>query len=82
VKIPFFISLLLLTVTCFAQDVPPITQQQLENVAEANDEDPKDDNLLQQLDYFRRHPINLNAATTEELQGLKIITDLQISNLI
>lgn len=67
---------------CFAQELPPATQQQLENIAETNEEDPKDDNLLQQLDYFRKHPINLNAAPAEELQALKIVTDLQITNLI
>lgn len=81
-KIIFFISLSLLTFTAFPQDIPPVTQQQLENVAETNDEDTKDDNLLQQLDYFRKHPINLNAATAEELQALKFITDLQIGNFI
>jgi hypothetical protein len=77
-----FISLLLLASTAFPQDIPPVTQQQLENVAETNDEDPKDDNLLQQLDYFRKHPININAGTAEELQALKFITDLQIGNFI
>jgi hypothetical protein len=82
VKIISFILLLLLSITCSSQDVPPVTQQQLENIAENNDEDPKDDNLIQQLDYFRKHPINLNAATVEELQSLKIITDLQINNFI
>jgi hypothetical protein len=82
VKIVSFILLLLLSITCSSQDVPAVTQQQLENIAETNDEDPKDDNLLQQLDYFRKHPISLNAATAEELQSLKIITDLQINNFI
>jgi hypothetical protein len=81
-RIVLFISLLLLASTAFPQDIPPVTQQQLENVAETNDEDPKDDNLLQQLDYFRKHPININAGTAEELQALKFITDLQIGNFI
>jgi hypothetical protein len=71
-----------LTLACSAQDLPATTQQQLENIAEANEEDPQDDNLLQQLDYFKKHPINLNTATTEELQSLKILTDLQIANFI
>jgi hypothetical protein len=71
-----------LTLACTAQDLPATTQQQLENIAEANEEDPQDDNLLQQLDYFKKHPINLNTATTEELQSLKILTDLQIANFI
>lgn len=80
----YFVLILILffSCDCFAQDVPPTTQQQLENIAEANDEDPKDDNLLQQLDYFKKHPINLNTATKEELQTLRLITDLQIENLL
>lgn len=81
-KTVYSIILLFLPVVCFAQDIPPATQQQLEDVAETNDEDPKDDNLLQQLDYFRKHPVNLNTATIEELQTIRFITDLQISNFI
>jgi hypothetical protein len=82
VKIAFSILLLFLSIACFAQDPPPATQQQLENIAENDDEDPKDDNLLQQLEYFRKHPVNLNTATTEELQALRFVTDLQIGNFI
>ena len=81
-KIFFCILILLFDVTASSQDLPPVTQQQLENIAETNDDDPKDDNLLQQLDYFKKHPIDLNAATTDELQALKFITDLQIANLL
>ncbi len=77
-----FILLLFFAGNCFTQDLPPTTQQQLENIEEATDEDPKDDNLLQELDYFKRHPLNLNTATVEELQSLKMITDLQIGNFI
>ena len=65
----------------FSQDLPPITQQQLENLAETNDEEPKDDNFLQQLEYFRRHPINLNSATIEELQAIRFLNELQIASL-
>ncbi|MGZ3853782.1 MAG: ComEA family DNA-binding protein [Flavisolibacter sp.] len=72
----FFVS------RCLAQDLPPITQQQLEDVAESNDEEPKDDHLLQQLEYYRKHPINLNTATVEELQSLRLLNDLQVNNLI
>jgi DNA uptake protein ComE-like DNA-binding protein len=81
-KLVISIVLLFFSFTCVGQDLPLTTQQQLENIAEANEEDPKDDNLLQQLDYFRKHPINLNSATAEELQSLKVLTDLQIGNLI
>ena len=65
----------------FGQDLPPITQQQLESLAETNDEEPKDDNFLQQLEYFRRHPINLNSATIEELQAIRFLNELQIASL-
>jgi len=74
--------LLLVAAGCPAQDLPPITQQQLEDVAETNDEEPKDDHFLQQLEYFRKHPVNLNGATVEELQSLRLLNDLQINNLI
>jgi hypothetical protein len=75
-------SLLVFTTTGFTQELPPITQQQLEDLAEISDEDPKDDNFLQQLEYFRKHPINLNTASLEELQGLRFLTDLQIASMI
>ena len=78
----FFILLSCFSIACYTQELPSTTQQQLENIAEANDEDLRDDNLLQQLDYFKKHPININVATTEELQSLKTITDLQIGNLL
>ena len=66
-----------------AQDLPPNTQQQLENTADANeDENQDDDNFLQQLDYLKKHPVNINSATAEELQALRFLTDLQIGNLI
>ena len=81
--IRFYLILLLTcwTVAGDSQDLPPITQQQLENLAETNDEEPKDDNFLQQLQYFRKHPIDLNSATIEELQAIRFLNDLQIASL-
>jgi hypothetical protein len=76
------ILFLIFSIACYSQDVSPTTQQQLEDLAEANVEELNDDNLLQQLDYFRKHPVNLNTASVEELQSLGWITDLQISNLV
>ena len=77
----FFIWLFILcAASCYTQDLPPITQQQLENLAETNDEEPKDDNFLQQLEYFRKHPINLNSATLEELQAICFLNELQIAS--
>ena len=46
-------------------------EQQIENMTEANDAEPKDDSYLQQLNHFKKHPLNINAATAEELNELK-----------
>jgi hypothetical protein len=62
-----------------AQDLPATTQQQLENLG---DENLEDDALLQQLSYYRRHPVNLNTATITDLQALRFLTDLQIANFL
>jgi hypothetical protein len=79
----YFILLLFFALGGFSQDLPPVTQQQLENLADANeDENQEDDNFLLQLDYFKQHPLNLNTATAEELQLLRFLNDLQINSLI
>ena len=61
-----------------AQELPASTQQQLENLG---DENIEDDALLQQLEFYRKHPINLNTTSAEELLPLRI-TDLQIASFI
>jgi hypothetical protein len=72
-----------LSVHSAGQEVPVKTQQQLENLADATeDEDRQDDSYLLQLDHWRKHPVNLNTATTDELQLLRVLTDLQIYNLV
>lgn len=67
--------------TC-SQDIPPTTEQQLENLTDADQAETEDDSYLQQLEQFRRNPVNLNTADESELKELRIITDLQIQNLI
>lgn len=82
----FFVIGLLCILICKVlpgQEVPVKTQQQLENLADVTEnEAPADDSYLQQLDYFIKHPINLNSATVSDLQSLILLTDLQINNLI
>ena len=81
---------LFIHVCCFSQDTipesadPPQTiQQQLENLTEANDDAvTEDDSYLQELVHFIKNPINLNYADEGQLQELKLLTPLQISNLI
>jgi len=81
---PFFYT------NCFAQDTipepdepPQAIEQQLENLTEANDDAvTEDDSYLQELVHFIRNPINLNYADEGQLEELKVLTALQISNLI
>jgi Helix-hairpin-helix motif len=68
--------------TASAQDIPPATEQQLENQADADQAETEDDSYLQDLDQFRRNPVNLNTADADELKQLRIVTVLQIENLI
>jgi hypothetical protein len=57
-------------------------QQQLENIAEnTQNEDADYTNLLDALNQFKEHPINLNNTTKEELQQLQLLNDIQINNL-
>ena len=59
-------------------------QQQLENLAEENNtEDADYTDLVDGLNYFKEHRINLNTTTVEELRQLNLfLTDIQINNLI
>ena len=66
----------------FSQELPPGTEQQLENLADVDQAETEDDSYLLQLEQFRRNPINLNMADEMELGELRIVTDLQIQNLL
>ena len=66
----------------FGQEIPVSTQQQLENQTDADQGETEDDSYLQELEQFRKSPINLNNADADELKQLRILTDLQIANLI
>ncbi|MDQ6756969.1 MAG: helix-hairpin-helix domain-containing protein [Bacteroidota bacterium] len=89
--ISYWISAFLLA-QCFfysarAQEKPadpsPIVEQQLENLTENNNDlETEDDSYLQQLQHFLKYPLNLNIANESELKQLKILSALQIQNLI
>jgi hypothetical protein len=64
------------------QEIPSTTQEQLENVTDAQQSEINDDSYLQQLEHFKRHPLNLNVADANELKELIFLNDLQIDNLI
>lgn len=66
----------------FSQELPASTEQQLENLTDADQSETEDDSYLQQLDRFRKDPVNLNTADANELKELRILTDLQLENLL
>src|ERR1700730_5552931 len=77
------IFFLFLLQNVFAQEVPDDNlEQQLESLTEKSEQESEDDSYLQQLQEFRRRPINLNEADENELNQLKILTTIQINNLL
>ncbi|HSU28382.1 MAG TPA: hypothetical protein VLJ68_08370, partial [Chitinophagaceae bacterium] len=65
-----------------AQDIPPATEQQLENQTDADQGETDDDSYLLELEQFKKDPIRINLAEAEELKLLRVLTDLQIANFI
>lgn len=55
---------------------------QLEAIAEKNNSEPEDDSYELDLDYFIRHPLNLNSASEDDLIQLHILEVLQVKNFI
>lgn len=64
-------------------EVPEEVERRLEDITANNDDEiPDDDSYLQDLEFFNRHPINLNAADRETLDRLHILTPAQIDHFI
>ena len=58
-------------------------EQKLENLTESDaDAETEDDNYLQQMQQFIKHPVNLNTADENELKELRLLNPMQIANLI
>ncbi len=58
-------------------------EQQLENSTENNEDmETEDDSYLQQMQHLLKNPVNLNLANPDELKELRILTPIQIQNLI
>ncbi len=70
------------SIAACSQDIPVSTEQQLENQTDADQGETEDDTYLQELEQFKRNPLNINTADADELKQLRIVTDLQIANLI
>jgi hypothetical protein len=69
--------------TSLAQETPVTSaEQQLENLTDIDQAETEDDSYLQQLEHFRKNPLNLNEADENDLKELKILSGLQITSFI
>ncbi|MGB3005368.1 MAG: helix-hairpin-helix domain-containing protein [Chitinophagaceae bacterium] len=78
----FYFVLSFCPVKGWSQEITVANEQQLENQTDADQGETEDDAYLQELEQFRKHRLNLNSAEADELKQLRIVTDLQIANLI
>lgn len=79
--------IVLLCISCitgigFAQVIPVTTEQQLEQQASMEEQPSEDDSYWQNMEQFRRHPLDLNSADAEALGELGIFNALQVANFI
>ncbi|TMI66081.1 MAG: helix-hairpin-helix domain-containing protein [Bacteroidetes bacterium] len=81
----FIIGLFIIHYSLFTiaqETISSNTEQQLENITDMDQSETEDDSFWQQLQQFLKNPVNINTATADELKELKVISDLQIDNLI
>lgn len=65
------------------KELPPAMEEQLENLTRANEDAiTEDDAYLQEMRHFLKEPLNLNYADAGLLQELRLLTPVQISNLL
>ena len=78
------IIVLFISVSVSAQVQPTnAMEQQLEQVSEANeDAETTDDSWLQQMEYLKKKPLNLNTASEGELAELQLLSATQIQQFI
>lgn len=79
----FFLVLILNARSAAQSDnMPESRVTQLETMAEKTETTPTDDSYDLDLDYYSRHPLNLNSADEDELDRLQILETLQIKNFL
>ena len=60
-----------------------IIQQRVEFISEQLESESLDlTNVVEQLEYYYDHPLNLNGATADQLQDLWLLSDVQINDLL
>jgi len=72
-----------LTKGLLAQEKNEIIQQRIEFISEQLEVESIDlTDVIDQLNFYYEHPLNLNSATAEQLQDLSLLTDVQINDLL
>jgi len=57
-------------------------EKKIETLAENTSEDVDYTNIFENLAFLQEHPLDLNSATSEQLEQLMMLNDFQIANLI
>lgn len=76
-------SMLMLCLKSWSQTKSEIVQQRVEFISEQLETEELDlTDLLEQLNYYFDHPINLNNANQEDLLALQLLSDVQINDVM
>lgn len=60
-----------------------VIQQRVEFISEQLESEELDlTNIIEQLEYYFDHPLNLNGATKEQLEDLSLLSEIQINDLL
>lgn len=80
----FLIVILLgFSLNAFSQDRTEIVQQRIEFISEQlGSEDIDLTNIIEQLYFYYDNPLNLNSASSADLEELNLLTTIQINDLI
>lgn len=70
----------------FAQETEPVREddeeQKIEKIAGSTENEIDYAELFQDLEYYKKHPINLNRAHFDDLKVLFFLNEIQINNLL
>jgi hypothetical protein len=77
----FILSFILFVQASYAQETQT-TEQQIENITEADESETEDDSYVQALQQYIKNKLNLNTATETELKDFPFLSPLQIANFM
>ncbi len=82
----YTLIILLLGIASLSYSQEPTVQQTVEDLLESAGENMSDDSnfqeILDDMESFRQHPLPINSATAEELNQLHLLSELQIHQLM